>query len=634
MAVGELVVSIIGDMKELSKTFSSVQKELGDVGKKFNDVGKSISSAGTSLTKRFTAPIVGAGLAFAGVAKEGMEFEKGMAQVYTLIPDMSKEAFGQMSADTLQFAKDMKVPTEKVLPALYDAIGSGVPQDNVFSFLEVAQKGAVAGATNVGVAVDTLTSLINAYGAENLSAADASDILFAGINVGKMSYEELQKSLSQVVPTAASLQIPLEQVVGALAAMTAQGTPTAQSTTQLSRLFNELAKEGTSAYDTFKEISGKSFPQFIKEGGTVEDALKLMKDGFMENSPAAKELEKRMRELVDPTSGLSLEFESLTGKTFKDFRKEGGDVSEAFKILGINTEEADGRLSDMFGSIEAGNAVLTLTSRDGAILTDVMDEMDRSAGQTDEAFAKMSDTTSYAFESISAEIKNATTEMGVNLLPIIQDTIVPLIIDTLIPAFEWAVGVIATVADAFNKLPQPVKVVILAVIAFIAALGPVLVVIGAVVSAIGTLAAAFGTGGILAGAISFITATVLPALSTAFGILVYTVIPIVVEAIALLATPLGLVAVALAAFALAWKYNWFDIQGKFQSVKKIIETAMKNFSDFLQRLWHGLVMAAGRLSTNLSTIWDIIKTVFSSTGDTIIQIVSKLYDWLQSTYDS
>lgn len=634
MSAGELVVSIIGEMKELSKTLVQAQTDIGKIGKDFENLGGKLDSAGKKLSAGVTAPIVGAGLVFAGVAKQGMDFEHGMAKVYTLLTNTSEESFAQMSSDVLQFSKDMKVPVEEVLPALYDAIGAGVPEDNVFTFLEVAQKGAVAGATNVGVAVDTLTSIMNAYGAENLSAAEASDILFAGINVGKMSYEELQKSLSQVIPTAASLQIPLEQVVGALAAMTAQGTPTAQATTQLSRLFNELAKEGTSAYDTFTKISGKSFPQFIKEGGTVEDALKLMKDGFMENSPAAKEMENRMRELADPTSGLALEFESLTGKTFKDFRREGGEVSEAFKILGINTEEADGRLSDMFGSVEAGNAVLTLTSREGAILTGVMDEMDRSAGQTDEAFAKMSDTTQFAFEGIISDIKNATTELGTKLLPVLQDTIVPLIVDTFIPAFVLAVEVIGDLAGAFNTLPEPVKLVSLGVIAVAVAIGPLLVAFASVIEAVGVVAGAFGAGGLLAGAISFVSATLLPALSAAFGVIVYTVIPILIEALGVLITPIGLVAVAVAALALAWKNNWFDIQGKAQYVWDWLTKQGNDLKNQLERAWHAMVMSVSTLKTQFEAAWTALKDGFSTIAGMLVSAVMGLYNSLVSHYNS
>lgn len=314
-----------------------------------------------------------------------MNFEKGMAQVFTLLPDMSQATFGQLQKDTLQFAKDMKVPVDEVIPTLYDAIGSGVPEENVFSFMETAQKGAVAGATNIGVAVDTLTSLTNAYGAENLSAAEASDILFTGINVGKMSFEELQKSLYEVVPTSASLEVPLSDVSAALATMTAQGTPTNVATAQIRQLMVELSKEGTNASDTFKELSGKSFAQFIKEGGNLEGAIQIMSEGFTKTSPGAQKLQKAIQDLSDPTTGIAKEFEALAGKSFADFQREGRTTQQAMEMLGIKTGDASDRLSDMFGSIEAGNAILQLSGRSAELFHQNVEAMGDSAGATEEA---------------------------------------------------------------------------------------------------------------------------------------------------------------------------------------------------------------------------------------------------------
>jgi len=623
MSLTELIVSIAGDMSKLSQTMKQVTDEVGSAGKSLQDIGKNLTSAGQSLTTGVTAPILAGGAAFTAAAKMGADFEKGMAEVYTLLPNLTKDAFADMSADTLEFAKDMRIPTDEVLPALYDAISAGVPADNVFSFLESAQKAAIAGNSDLGTSVDALTSIVNAYGTENLNVADASDILFTGVRLGKTTFDELQQSLYEVIPTASSLGVPLQDVTGALAAMTAQGTPTSVATAQLRQMFVELSKEGSGAAETFEDIAGVTFPQFIKQGGSLEQALKLMSEGFADSSPAAKELQDKMMELADPTSGLALEFESLAGKSFKDFQREGGTVGEALKLLGINTDEADARLSDMFGSVEAGNAVLTLSSRDGEIFNSIMGEMGDTAGATDEAFNKMNDTTSRAFEAMSADIKNAVTEMGLRLLPVIQDTLVPLLTDTLIPAFESAVVFIGDVAEAFNKLPQPVKTVTLGIIAFLAVLGPVLIAVGSVVSAVGTLAAAFGTGGALAGAL----------------IAAKAAIAAIITAIGGISAPVLAIVAVLAVLALAWKNNWFDIQGKTKAAIDFIVTQAKALWKALGDTWDAIIKAGGdlekgiddttkavrdavdTLKNQVNTIWNAIKNTFSDAINYIVNYV-------------
>lgn len=602
MSLTELIVSIAGDMSKLTQTINNAATEVGGYGKKISDIGSNLSSAGQSMTAGVTVPILAGGAAFAGAAKMGADFEKGMAQVYTLLPDMSTTAFNQMGKDTLQFANDMKIPTDEVLPALYDAIGSGVPANNVFDFLKTSSKAAIAGNTDLGVSVDTLTSLINAYGAENLSVADASDVLFTGINVGKMSFEELQKSLYDVIPTASSLGVPLDQVTGALAAMTAQGTPTTVATTQLRQMMVELSKDGSGAAKTFQEITGKSFPAFISGGGTLEGALQAIQKGFVANSPAVQELQKKMYELADPTSNIAKEFEGIAGKSFKEFQKEGGTASQALQMLGVDTSQADARLSDMFSSVEAGNAVLQLTAGGGQMLTNVMDDMTKSSGATDAAFQKMNETSSRAFEAMSAEIKNAVTEMGLRLLPVVKDTLVPLLRDTLIPAFESAIKIIATVAEAFNTLPQPVKLIILAVIAFAAALGPVLVAVGAVVGAVGTLATAIGTGGVLAGAFA--------AAQTAIGV--------VIAAISAIGAPILIIIGIIALLVVAWTQNWFDIQGKTKAAVDFIVTKAQELRQRLGDSWNAITTAAQQLGAMIGAALTGVGTYLQGAVTTVI----------------
>jgi len=618
MALGELIVSIVGDMKELSTTLSQARNEIGNIGKDIEGVGKSLSSVGSSMTMGITAPIVATTAAIGGVSKEAMSFEKGMAQVFTLLPNASKASMGKMGEDVKNFSKEMGVTTTQVIPALYDAIGSGVPEDNVFSFLEVAQKGAVAGVTDIGVAVDTLTSITNAYGQENLKAAEASDILFTGINVGKMTYEELQRSLYEVVPTAASVGVQFSDITAALAAMTAQGTPTSVATAQLRQLLVELSKEGTGASETFKEIAGKSFPQFIKEGGTLQQAVNLLGEGFQKASPQAKELQEKIYELADPTSGLAMEFEALTGKSFKDFQREGGTAQQALEMMGLSFDDANGRISDMFGSIEAGNAILQLTGQGSSIFSDALKEMENSAGATDRAYAKMSETTSKSLDNIIARLQVAAVEMGEKFLPVIEDTLVPLITDTFIPALEAIIPIIGAVATAFNGLPQPIKIIILAIIAFIAALGPVLVAVGAVVEAVGTLAAAFGAGG---------------ALASAFAV-AKTIIAGLVSTLGTLGAPILAIIAVVALLAVAWSQNWFDIQGKARAIWDWLKTQAQALWTGLQNTYNSIVNAGNTLRTQFSAAWESIKSVFTTIKSAIVSIAMNLYAELQARYSN
>lgn len=281
-----------------------------------------------------------AGLALAGGVAVGLVastttfagFESQMNEVFTLLPGISQQAMDDMTGQVKDFGREFGVLPTDVVPALYQALSAGVPQGNVFDFLETAQRAAKGGVTDLTTAVDGLSSVVNAYGPEALSAQQASDLMFTTVRLGKTTMEELSTSLFNVTPTAAALGVGFSDVTAALATMTSQGVPTSVATTQLRQLFVELSKEGTKTSEVFQGIAGKSFQQFIAEGGNTQQALQLLEQAAAQ-------------------SGVGVQ--------------------------------------DLFGSVEAGQAALALTGPATDKFSESLAAMDDSAGATDTAFETM-----------------------------------------------------------------------------------------------------------------------------------------------------------------------------------------------------------------------------------------------------
>ena len=68
------------------------------------------------------------------------EFESGMAEVFTLLPDMSKSAMDNMSSDVKKFVKETGNTLNDTTSALYQAISAGVSKDDAI----LAGKEAIA----------------------------------------------------------------------------------------------------------------------------------------------------------------------------------------------------------------------------------------------------------------------------------------------------------------------------------------------------------------------------------------------------------------------------------------------------------------------------------------------------------
>lgn len=178
--------------------------------------------------------------------------ESGMGEVFTLLPGITEDAMDDMTAQVREFARETGTLTTDTVPALYSALSAGVPQDNVFEFLESANKLAVGGIAELDDSVAVLSTISNNYSKMGLDAATASDLLFTTVKNGVTTIPELSSALGNVVPAAASANVSFQEVSAAMATMTASlgAGSTSVATTKLRAMFDELTKTGTSVDKT------------------------------------------------------------------------------------------------------------------------------------------------------------------------------------------------------------------------------------------------------------------------------------------------------------------------------------------------------------------------------------------------
>lgn len=495
MATKKLQVIITGTAKGAQKAFAAVGRSADGMQAKLAAVGKKIAK-GLAVAGVGAAVLTGA-LAVKGV-QAAVEFERGMNEVFTLLPDISGQAMGEMSQQVKDFSVEFGVLPQETIPALYQALSAGVPPGNVFDFLETAQKAAKGGVTDLTTAVDGISSVVNAYGSDVITAAEASDLMFTAVRLGKTNFEELSKSLFQVNPIASSLGVQFGDVTAALATMTAQGVPTSVATTQLRQAFVELSKDGSKTATLFEDLSGKTFKQFIAEGGNTQGALQLLEQAAADSG------------------------------------------------VGIN---------DLFGSVEAGAAALALTGGNTDAFSGALGEMGASAGATDAAFARMNKGLGPLIDKAKAWAQVMLINLGEKLAPHLErlgrwlSREVPKAVDTarstfdeLRPAIEGIVSAASSVVDALRPVvegfarfarnnPAPVLAAVATVIAFLlvpavvalaaginTAMIPIYLIIAAVALFVGALVWAYQNVGWFHDAVDavgrFLRDTLWPAIQT------------------------------------------------------------------------------------------------------------------------
>jgi TP901 family phage tail tape measure protein len=209
------------------------------------------TGGGAGILGLLGSPAAIAGLAVAGVAIGGIvsaaskltaqldasversgKFGLAMAQVATIAGKTAEEIEALRGALVRVAVEQGTSPLESA-EGFYLAVSSGIEASaKGVEFFAQANKLAVATLSESKVAVDVLTSAINAYGFEISEAARLSDVLFKTVELGKVLLPDLAAELGQVFPIAAQLGISFEEVNAAVVTLTQAGLTAGEATTQ------------------------------------------------------------------------------------------------------------------------------------------------------------------------------------------------------------------------------------------------------------------------------------------------------------------------------------------------------------------------------------------------------------------
>ena len=357
MAEG-LKIKVFGDTKDFEKSLHNLK----NVGKKSLEGLKAVGEK--SMTALKTTAIASLGAIAAGLTASvnaGKDFEQTFAKASTLFGDVNVQT-DKLKTNLLDISNNTGVAAAELNEGLYSALSAGVEvtedMQTSTEFLSGSAKLAKAGFTDVETAISATAKTLNAY---NLPASEANkiqDMLIQTQNKGITTVDELGATLAQVTPTAAAFGVSFDQVSASLSTMTAQGTPTAQATTQLNSLIAELGKNGTVA------------------AGNLEKAAKGSK---------------------------------YAGMSFKEMMDNGANLGDILSMMNDYAAKSGVSLVDMFSSIEAGKSALSIMTNDGAKFNENLKSMADSAGMVDSAYEKMSNT----LETQLDKLKQNVTNLGI-----------------------------------------------------------------------------------------------------------------------------------------------------------------------------------------------------------------------------
>lgn len=311
-----------------------------------------LTKLGGAALKGVTAAIgaVGAALgAAAGAAvKFGSDYETSLAKVST-IADTGVKSLDTLSGEIIDLSNKTGESAAGLNEALYQAISAGADTAHATDLVAVAVKAAKGGFTDTETAVDGLTSALNAYGMQTTEAEGLANQFLVTQNKGKTTFGELASSIGTVAPTAKAAGVPINELLSSVASLTANGIGTSEAMTGMKAALSNIIKP-------------------------TSDAAKM-----------AQQL------------GIDFSTSALKSKGWSGF------LAEIKEKTGGSTEQ----MAALFGSVEALNTVLTLTSDQGmALMDDTLAEMSANTTALDDAYGAMTNTLQAKTAILQENVRN------------------------------------------------------------------------------------------------------------------------------------------------------------------------------------------------------------------------------------
>lgn len=537
--------------------------KIEEIGGKLETVGNKMTGVGQKLLP-VTAGITALGTA---AVKTTADFDSSMSQVQATM-GITKDAMSDLNGES--------VNTMDALRDLAKQMGS----ETAFSASECADAMnylALAGYDTQEI-YDTLPTVLNLAAAGGIDLASASDMVTDAMSALGMETSEADTMVDQMAKTASSTNTSVAQLGEGILTIGATARTVKGGTAELNTALGILANNG---------IKGA-------EGGT--------------------HLRNVILSLQNPTDKAASQMEALGVSVYdsegnmRSLNDILGDLNTSME--GMTAQEKANIISQIFNKtdLSAVNALLANTG-------DTWDELQQSIIDSGGAAQQMADT---QLDNLSGQLtllKSALEGLAISFGEI------------LMPMVRSAVEKIQAFVDKLNGMSDAQRETIIKIMAFAAALGPLLIILGKTISTVGTTMKTFSslTKGVaklgvkIAGSSGSITS-----LGSALGAVAGPVLAVV-----------AIVAVLVAAFKHLWDTNeefrnaitgiWEGIKSKFEEFGAAITERLnalgfdfQNIVEVLKAVWDGFCQV---LAPVFEAAFSVISTVLGTVLDVIVGIL-------------
>lgn len=253
---------------------------LGGVGKVAVGVSAAIAGIGAAI---------GALAVVASSANKAMNFEAQMDSVASLDKTIAKgtQGYAQMQALALEMGAKTKYSALEAAQGMEELVKAGmsVKQIKEGGGLEAALNLATAGGLDLSEAAEVMSTSLNAYKSDALSAADAANILAGTANASATGVHELKYSFAAVSAVAAGVGMTFRDTSIALGLFANNGIKGSDAGTSLKTMLGNLqptTKTQIALFEKLGLLTADGANKFYDAKGNLQDLGSIA--GTLQNS--------------------------------------------------------------------------------------------------------------------------------------------------------------------------------------------------------------------------------------------------------------------------------------------------------------------------------------------------------------
>lgn len=527
------VNTLSGELRDAQNYALNFATYLDKASDKLKTMGDKTDKFGRSMTMNVTTPIMAAGTAAGTMAYGNIKSESKFAS----IAKASTEEMEKIAEEARAVSDETSASWTGIYESMYDYTSATQDAAGATKAASIATKSAIGGFTESKVAMNGLTNAMGAYEMEGIENMELlADKFMMTQNLGKTTFGELSSSLGNVTGIAHTAGVGIDELLGAVATTTTAGLNTASAVTGLRQAIAGIISPSQEAVEAAEALNIAWGSDAIRDSENgFRGVISGIRDGIANAAPeyakladeaagyASKQaeataalkangdeiaaLQKRNEDIEDTMRSMrtqkgyttSAEYLALQDEKVQNDRrvhnltaankeldssqkalaKSAADLQDQMSFLAEASDSDLAVYTKLFGSVEALNAVMLLTSEEGAKKwTEFTNAIGDSEGAVDEAFDIMMNNPAGQLDKDLNNFRNTAIDLGKELLPILVKVL----------------DIVKPLVDKFNELDDEQQEMLIKAALATAAAGPAISMVGKFEKGLGSIVGVSGKG--------------------------------------------------------------------------------------------------------------------------------------------